>query len=191
MPPKAKFTREEIIDCAVKIIEESGTDALTARSLGAELGGSARPIFTVFGGMDEVGDEVNKRINEIYGEYVEAGLKEDLAFKGVGKAYIRFAAERPRLFRILFMSERSDAPDKSTVLKKIEKHYGEILGSIIDAYGITRAAAEELYFHIWVYTHGIAALIATGTCTFTPEEISELLTQAFVALKERITGGEK
>lgn len=54
MPPKAKFTKEEIVEAALGIAHESGFDALTARTLGERLGSSARPIFTVFKSMDEV-----------------------------------------------------------------------------------------------------------------------------------------
>ena len=33
MPPKPKFTREEIVDAALSIVSERGVDALTAREL--------------------------------------------------------------------------------------------------------------------------------------------------------------
>ena len=58
MPPKAKFTREEIVQAALGIVREDGIQALTARALGAKLGSSARPIFTIFQSMEEVQQEV-------------------------------------------------------------------------------------------------------------------------------------
>lgn len=186
MPPRAKFTKEEIIDAAIRIAESRGTEALTARSLGEELGSSARPIFTVFGSMKEVEDAVFMRANGIYGKYVEEGLKEDLAFRGVGKAYIRFASERPRLFRLLFMSERSELPDKATALRLIEDHYEAIIKSIEDGYGVDRQTAIDLYFHLWVYSHGIAVLIATKVCAFTQEQITQSLTDIFRSLLVKI-----
>ena len=54
MPPKPKFTREEIAAAALEIVKESGVDALTARNLGDRLGTSSRPIFTAFKNMSEV-----------------------------------------------------------------------------------------------------------------------------------------
>ena len=45
MPPKVRFTREEIIRAALDITRESGPEALTARSLAARLDCSAKPIF--------------------------------------------------------------------------------------------------------------------------------------------------
>ena len=38
MPPKFKFTREEIIQAALDLTRESGIAAVTARGLGAKLG---------------------------------------------------------------------------------------------------------------------------------------------------------
>lgn len=54
MPPKAKFTKEEIIKATLGIVRNEGFRTLTARALGAKLGSSARPIFTVFHSMEEV-----------------------------------------------------------------------------------------------------------------------------------------
>ena len=48
MPPKPKFTREEIVQTALDIVSRKGVEALTAKELGDALGSSARPIFTVF-----------------------------------------------------------------------------------------------------------------------------------------------
>ena len=41
MPPKPRFTREEIVDAALDIVSRKGIEALTARELGEALGSSA------------------------------------------------------------------------------------------------------------------------------------------------------
>ncbi|MDE5616536.1 MAG: TetR/AcrR family transcriptional regulator [Clostridia bacterium] len=186
MPPKAKFSRERIIEAAISIAERDGIDALTARSLGSELGSSARPIFTVFESMDEVSKAALDYANSLYGEYVEQGLSENIAFKGVGKAYIRFASEHPRLFQLLFMKERYERNDTTNVLQGIEKHYEQIITSICDGYGLDRKSAIDIYFHLWVYSHGIAVLIATNVCRFTQDQTSEMISQVFVSLLNRL-----
>ena len=130
MPPKAKFTREEILDAALAITEKSGIDSVTARELGNYLGSSARPVFTVFDNMDEVKESVRARAKELYGKYAAEGLKEPLAFKGVGLAYIRFAIEKPELFRLLFMQPPQSSKDVADVLPMIDDHYDLILQSV-------------------------------------------------------------
>lgn len=186
MPPKAKFDREKVIAAALEIVEERGIDALTARALGSRLGSSARPIFTLFDGMDEVYSCTVAAAKGIYAEYVKKGLACPIPFKGVGQSYIEFAARRPQLFRLLFM--QGDAADSGGVLRGIEDNYASILDSVRQGYGLDGKSAEKLYFNLWVYTHGIATLVATGVCAFTAEEASELLTFAFRGMLYELRG---
>ena len=66
MPPKAKFAKEEVISAALGIVRENGFDALTARELGARLGSSARPIFTLYSGMEEVLRDTVRAARDLY-----------------------------------------------------------------------------------------------------------------------------
>lgn len=182
MPPKAKFTKQEILDTALCITKEVGIDAVTARELGNRLGSSARPIFTVFTSMEQVKEQVISQAKELYGQYVEEGLKNPLPFKGVGIAYIRFAMEQPKLFELLFMSHVSGKKDVSIILPIIDDHYEKILQSVQESYCLERKAAQKLYQHLWTYTHGIATMFATGLCSFTMEQIEERLTDVFKGL---------
>lgn len=189
MPPKAKFTREEIISMALEIVREKGIEAVTARELGARLQSSARPIFTVFENMEEVLTEVLKAARELYKQYVERGLQQDIAFRGVGAAYIQFAVEEPKLFQILFMSERCGGSDLTHVLTHIDENYEAILKSVREPYQLDEENAKRLYQHLWIYTHGIAALCATKVCFFTQKEIEAMLTEVFKSLLAQIKRG--
>lgn len=181
MPPKSKFTKEEIIAAALEIASESGIEAVTARSVGERLGSSARPIFTVFKNMEEVIDEVKKAAKRLYNQYIQEGLKEEIRFKGVGKAYIKFAAEQSKLFQMLFMSELPVNTALNT-LPVIDDNYDDIVNSIIEQYGLDQDSALSVYSQLWIYTHGIASMLATKTLMFRPEEISERMTDIFIAL---------
>ncbi len=189
MPPKAKFSREEIIDAAINIVREDGFDALTSRALGTKLGSSARPIFTVFQNMEEVQQEVIITAKQKYGEYISKGLSQDLAFKGVGMEYILFSINEPKLFQLLFMTEQPQIPDLTGVLPLIDDSYEQILRSIQSGYGIDKSSAEILYRHLWIYTHGIATLCATNMCRFTDEEISSMIRQVCISILKSIKAG--
>ncbi len=182
MPPKAKFTRNEIIEAALSIVRTDGFEALTSRALGTRLGSSARPIFTVFQNMDEVQKAVIDSAKALYKEYVDQGLTWEHPFKGVGTQYILFSVKEPKLFQLLFMTEQPQVPDLSGVLPLIEESYEEILLSIQNDYGMSRRLAERLYHHLWIYTHGIATLCATKMCRFTGEEISNMITEVCMSL---------
>ncbi len=188
MPPKAKFTREEIIDAALDIVRQKGIEGITARALANKLGSSACPIFTVFRGLDEVQEQVIKAAKELYREYIKVGLAQNPAFKGVGMQYILFSQKEPRLFCLLFMSKQAQKPMLENILPIIEDSYDEILQSVMSTYTLDRKDAEWLYRHLWIYTHGIAALCATDTCVFSPEDISTMLTEVLSSLMNRIKG---
>ena len=134
MPPKAKFTREQITKAALEIVREENFERLTARSLGKKMGSSACPIFTVFENMEEVQQAVLEAVKDVYKGYVEKGLSENPAFKGVGTQYILFAMNEPKLFQILFMSEQTELPDIDNVLPLIDESYDKILASITAGY---------------------------------------------------------
>ncbi len=175
MPPKAKFTKEEIVAKALEIVKTSGIDALTARLLGEKLGSSSRPIFTVFSSMDEVQNEVIASARRLYEKYIDDCMQCSNPFKGSGIGYIRFAADKPKLFQLLFMRERGDSPDRGTVLSLIDNNYGRILQAVQSEYGFSYETSREVYLHLWIYSHGIASLIATGVCKFSEQAISEML----------------
>lgn len=188
MPPKCKFTREEIVLSALEIARIDGVDAVTARALGAKLGASSKPIFSIFNGMDQVQQEVFVSAKELYNSYVEEGLKEKETptFKCVGMQYIKFALQESKLFQLLFMSEKTKKPTVENVLSVIDDNYNEILASVQKSYGLTLADSERLYRHLWIYTHGIAVLCATNMCTFTGEEIEKMLTEVCVSVLRKI-----
>ncbi len=186
MPPKAKFEKKDIIGAALEILEGDGIEALTARTLGEKLNSSARPIFTVFKNMSDVISETEAAARKIYDSYVAEGLAESLAFKGVGKAYIRFAAEHPKLFQLLFMREQKKIPKIEIVLGLIDGNSQLIIQSIQSEYSLDAELSNRLYSHMWIYSHGIAVLIATGMCEFSQEQISNMLTEVCVSLIRKI-----
>lgn len=192
MPPRAKFTKKEIVDAGLTILRESGITAVTAREIGRYLGSSSRPIFTVFENMGEVLDGIEDRAREIYSNYVHQGLQQNLAFRGVGQAYISFAMNEPQLFRLLFMRKLPDDMVLGKILPEIDDNYPSIVKSITDQYPVTNEDAVILYRYLWIYSHGIAALCATSMCRFTEQEISDMLTAVFKALLfERLAGKSK
>ena len=80
MAPKNKFTREEMIAAALKIVRRNGAGSLTAKAIADELGISTRPVFTCFGTMDTVKNEVRQAAEEIYNGYIGEDLKKKSRF---------------------------------------------------------------------------------------------------------------
>lgn len=191
MPPKAKFTKEQITHAALELVRADGISALTARTLASKLGSSSCPIFTVFENMEEVHQSVLDSAKSRYKEYVEKGLADTPAFKGVGKQYILFAIEEPQLFQLLFMNSQTVIPNIDGALPLLDENYEEILDSITVGYGVSKKIAEKLYRHLWIYSHGIATLCTTKMCRFTGEEISQMITEVFTSLLKEETSSDR
>ena len=104
MAPKNKFTKEEMVAAALQVVRTKGIEGLTAKTMADALGTSTQPIFTAFGSMDTVRQEVCAAAVRVYDRYTNAGLQEKIPFFGVGMQYIRFAREEPELYRLLFLT---------------------------------------------------------------------------------------
>lgn len=188
MPPKFKFTREQIIQAALDITRQEGFSAVTARAVGTKLHSSSKVIFSLFQNMEELQTEIKKAAKAIYAEYIKSGLEEELPFKGVGTQYILFAIKEPKLFQLLFMFQQEQKPSVANVLPIIDNSYEDILLSVQNGYNLSKSMAEQLYRHLWIYTHGIAVLCATNMCVFTADEISKMITQVFKGTLKEIKG---
>ncbi|MBQ3503517.1 MAG: TetR/AcrR family transcriptional regulator [Oscillospiraceae bacterium] len=182
MPPKPKFAKEEIVAAALKLVSEKGIEALTARELGARLGSSARPIFTVFNSMEEVQEEVRAAALKRFESYAEKAMHYTPVFKQVGMQMILFAIEEPKLYRLVYMSENAGATD----FEGIAQQLGDVAQLCVDVirrdYGLSEKDAKALFEHVWIYTFGIGALCATGMCRFSQDEIIQMLGQDFMAM---------
>lgn len=189
MPPKPKFTREEIVKAALRVISQKGMDALTAQSLSRELGSSARPIFTVFKSMEEVRQEARKAAMELFERFAEKAVDYSPAFKQFGMQMILFALEEPHLYHLLFMEGDGRAHHFEEVFEGLGEPAGICIGILQKEYGLAEEEAMALFRHTWIYTYGVASLCATGMCRFTEEEINDLLGQDFIAMLVRIKSG--
>lgn len=180
MPPRAKYTREEITQIALGIVTESGAEALNARSLAEAMGTSTRPIFTAYKNMEELENSVRESAMEVFGQYAEKETHDMPAFKQVGIQMLTFAKEKPRLFRLLFMREQDHTFN-------FEKMFSSMLGVtadkcieyIMNDYALSREDAMTLFRQVWIFTYGIGVLLSSNICLFTDKEVSDMLSVQF------------
>ncbi len=182
MPPKAKFTKEELVSAALSLIREGGMKALTARALGERLGTSSRPIFTLYRSMTELQQDIIVAAYALYHEYIaaETATGRYPPYKAAGMAYIRFAVEEKELFTLLFMRERESEEIAADFCDPI------IIDRILQANHLTRPQAEQLYLRMWFCVHGIATMLVTSYFTMEWDTISEQLTAVYLANRDYI-----
>ena len=182
MPPKASLTKELIAETAYSILRSKGYEKLNARYLASELGVSTMPLFHYYENMDEIKKAAVQKGVEAYTRYMQKGMEDPLPFKGAGRAYIKFAKEEPELFKIFFMTADENIvglPDKDPNAATVGYITTEIMNGNKDN-------GSRILENMWLITHGIATLEATGKMSFSDEELSRILSETFMGLKKQI-----
>lgn len=173
IPPKPKYTKEEIINAALDMVREKGADSLTSRDLGAKLNTSARPIFTAFENMEDLKNAVTDAGVKMFKEYSKNFTDYTPAFKQMGMQIISFATKEPKLFEFLFMHKN---PEAVQGLKTVEDTCVDVISK---DYGLGIEQARMLFEQVWIFTFGLAALSAMKVYEYTEEQISDMLTREF------------
>ena len=186
MPPKPKFTREQIIAVGLDLVRERGLEGLTAREVGARLGASARPIFTVFENMEELTREVYAAAARQMDAYAERASAYNPPTKRAGMQMAMFAREEPKLFQLILMRENKNVTTSDALFENLGPAAKEAIASMQAQYALNPDAARMLFEQIWIFTYGVSALCATGMCRFTDEELSEMITREFSGILSQI-----
>ena len=188
MPPKMKFSRDEIIAAALDIVRRGGIAALTARSLAAELGSSSKPVFGLFANMQEVQDEVVRAANAEYQAFLYTEMMRGAykPYKASGMAYIAFARKEKELFKLLFMRDRTDETTEAE-----DESLNGIISLISRNTGLSEEQARLFHLEMWIFVHGIATMIVTNYLDWEEEYVSRALTDDYEGLKERWCGGKR
>ena len=190
MPPKPKFTKEEIAAAALTLVKEQGVEALTARNLGSKLGTSARPIFTVFKSMDEVKWAARELALQEFERYFADYSDYTPAFKHIGMQMVSYAVHEPELFKLLFMQEHPHGASFDSYLSELGTMSRVSIRLICRDYQLSEEDARTLFVQMWVHTFGLGALCAMKVCDFSEEEIAEKLGQVFGGLLRMLRSGE-
>lgn len=179
MPPKAKYTREEIIEIAFQMARENGIESVVARELGKKLGTSSSPIFTAFKNMEELQLAVRDRAMQEFESFIKEALNFTPAFKYVGIKMIQFSMQEPKLFQLLYMREHEESQTFEGLVHELGDTVDVCLEVMQKEYALTKAEADMLFRQVWMHTFSICVLAANKVCHFTPEEISEMLSLEF------------
>lgn len=183
MPPKVRIAREEIVKGALTLVRQTGAESLNARNVAAALGCSTQPVFFNFSTMEELKQAVLAEAGAVYDGYLkrEAAGGEFPAYKASGMAYIRFADEEKELFKLLFMRDRSAEPFDTQ-----KDSWRVACLAVQESLGLTSKQAERFHMEMWAFVHGIAVMLATNYLKLDREQISGMLSDAFLGMKMRI-----
>lgn len=104
MPPKNKFTKEQIIETAFEIAKEEGIDSITIRKIADNLGSSIAPIYVNFKDVEELKKAVISKIYEIGNSILQEQNTGDV-FLNIGIASVKFAKDYSVIFKELILKK--------------------------------------------------------------------------------------
>lgn len=184
MPRQPRFSKEDIVAAGLRIVRTSGYDAVSARSLGKELGASSSPMFTMFKDMNEVMDAIWYAAEQSFIAHMDGVTDYFPAFKEFGMRLVSYAKNESNLFQMLFMGKQS----RPEIAEKIAL---ECLTHSKQGYGLTDDQVNLLFRQMWPVACGIAALCVKHPEDFSDENVSLTLSYHFSGIMSIIKSGRE
>lgn len=163
-----KFSREEIIEVAYKIMITEGTKSLTARNVAKKLGSSTISIYSNFNSMGDLRNELsrvakNKLFDKTKLEYT------DMKLLNIGIGICIFAKKEKELFRSIFFREDLSREFIDEIITDLKTLLTESFKA--DKNNYSDEAIDWMLKKGWWYVHGYASLICAGFYNPSYEEI--------------------
>lgn len=157
MPPTVRFTRDAVLHAACQLMRREGMEALNARAIAKELGGSTQPIFRLFTNMEDLHRELILYVARQFQAHAEADMAQsDSPYIQLCTTYLLYGRDEPELFKLLFMRDRisegqySDQTNSDLVFNIIKKETP-----------LDDETALRFFERTWLFIHGLAVCIAT------------------------------
>ncbi|OUQ51344.1 TetR/AcrR family transcriptional regulator [Lachnoclostridium sp. An118] len=178
MPPKAKITKEMVIDAAFEVAHETGAENINARTVAKKLHCSTQPVMYHFSTIEELKKAAYTKADCYHSEYlmnIENPQKGIML--GIGLNYIRFAVEEPHLFRFLFQSNFFNG---KTLLEMIDaEELMPVLLAMQGAIGGSIEHVKEIFLTVFLFAHGYASIIANNSLEYDEEIIRKHIENAY------------
>lgn len=175
-----EVTREAVIKKAVVMVDKLGWEKINARSLAKELKISTKPLYRMFDGMEEITSEVYKEIYKQYDEFITSRVDNKNALVTLCVAYVEFAKKYKNLFISLFLSDNLKWNSVDDVLNE-KWNQGAII-NLVNKQGYTFESAKQLFMHVWLYSNGLATLLATNHIKLEDKEIITRIVKIYKTL---------
>lgn len=179
MPPRAKVTKEMIVDAAMEIARESGGEAISARTVAGKLGCSTQPVMYHFSTIDSLKRAAYEKADAYHTAYLW-NIQGETPMLDIGLNYVRFGAREKNLFRFLFQINAFS--DKSLTELMEAEELQPILKTLSGEGGASMAQAKEMFRILFLTVHGYASMYANNEMEYDEETVAADLSCLFDAL---------
>ena len=157
MPPTVRFTRDAVLHAACQLMRREGMEALNARAIAKELGGSTLPIFRLFTNMEDLHRELILYVARQFQAHAEADMAQsDSPYIQLCTTYLLYGRDEPELFKLLFMRDRVSEGQYSD-----QTNFDLVFNIIKKETPLDDETALRFFERTWLFIHGLAVCIAT------------------------------
>lgn len=157
MPPTVRFTRDAVLHAACQLMRREGMEALNARAIAKELGGSTQPIFRLFTNMEDLHRELILYVALQFQAHAEADMAQsDSPYIQLCTTYLLYGRDEPELFKLLFMRDRVSEGQYSD-----QTNFDLVFNIIKKETPLDDETALRFFERTWLFIHGLAVCIAT------------------------------
>lgn len=157
MPPTVRFTRDAVLHAACQLMRREGMEALNARAIAKELGGSTQPIFRLFTNMEDLHRELILYVARQFQAHAEAEMAQsDSPYIQLCTTYLLYGRDEPELFKLLFMRDRVSEGQYSD-----QTNFDLVFNIIKKETPLDDETALRFFERTWLFIHGLAVCIAT------------------------------
>lgn len=178
MPPKAKITKEMIVDVAFGIIQREGVDKVTARSISQQLNCSTQPVLYHFATVEDIKKAVYKKADAYHSDYL-MNMENDYGdpMLTMGMNYINFARKERNIFQFLFQSNEFSG---ASILDLLEmEEILPLLTVLQQELELSLEELKEVFSTLFIFVHGYASLYANNTMIYEEANVISAIEKVF------------
>lgn len=173
MPPKAKITKEMIVNAAFEITRGEGADKVNARTVAQALCCSTQPVMYHFTKIEDLKRAVYEKTGWFHTEYLMNVISQEDAMLEIGLNYIRFAVEEPNLFRFLFQS--GFAAENSLAEMVDAEGAAPVVSAMQEAMRLNLEQTKEVFLTLAMFVHGYASMVVNNALEYDENVVANQL----------------
>lgn len=155
--------KEACIQAARDVIAEQGVEGLSLRDVSRRLEISHQAPYRHFPSRDHLLAEIMRRCFEDFANFLDqnAQAHEEDALRGMGEAYMRYAASKPLEYRLMFSTPWPEPASHPNLVKHAVHAFDVLRQNLLSKHGGQKNAkkqAELEALFIWSVLHGLATI---------------------------------
>lgn len=182
MSATKKITKDMIVDAALEIFRAEGFDAVTSRRVAFKLGCSTQPIYFEYKNMDELKNDIVKKVvgqlNEIFSSVSNEGKEEpdEFVYRSFGLSFLKFVQADPFVFRQIYIVDGKIGRQVDNLRMPI------ILDILENKYGYKKETALAIHKMAYCSLMGMAVFVSSGYKKISEDEMQKNLGILFASI---------